>query len=291
MIVTINNEHIRVNISTQGAEVQSIQDIHTQREYIWNGDAKWWSGHSPILFPIVGGLWNGVCRLNDKEIAIPKHGIVRRAEWTIVDVKPTQATFSINSTVGSFQIFPFAFHLEVTYSLNERKLSTLFKVSNLGSCDLWFQLGGHPAIALPDWNENDTIDGYLKLEGKTDHVLRAGEQGCLEPQRYAVPLNEQNLVSLCVETFSNEALIFDENQIKAATILDKQQNPIARVESSSPVWLFWSPQDIHTPFVCCEPWYGLCDHQQFTGTIEQRPYINCAHSGEDWQGYYTIEVF
>ena len=112
-MVTISNEHLQVNISTKGAEVQSIKDIKTQQEYIWNGDEKWWSGHSPILFPIVGGLWNGVCRIDGEEISIPKHGIVRRAEWTIVDVQPAQATLAINSTVGSFKTFPFAYHLEV----------------------------------------------------------------------------------------------------------------------------------------------------------------------------------
>lgn len=290
-MITISNESLRVSISTKGAEVQSIQDVNTQREYIWSGDAQWWSGHSPILFPIVGGMWNGTCRIDGEEISIPKHGIVRRAEWTAIDVQPSQATFAINSTVASFKTFPFAFNLQVTYRLEGRKLTASFKVKNLSGCDLWFQLGGHPAINLPDWNEKDTVDGYLKIEGKTGHVLRAGEQGCLEPQQYNVPLNEQSLIPISVKTFSNEALIFDESQVKAAIVMDKNANPIARVESSAPVWLFWQPQGVHTPFVCCEPWYGLCDHQGFEGKVEERPYINCAHSGDTWEGYYAILLY
>lgn len=290
-MITISNESLRVSISTKGAEVQSIQDVNTQREYIWSGDAQWWSGHSPILFPIVGGMWNGTCRIDGEEINIPKHGIVRRAEWTAIDVQPSQATFAINSTVASFKTYPFAFNLQVTYTLEGRKLTASFKVKNLSGCDLWFQLGGHPAINLPDWNESDAVDGYLKIEGKTDHVLRAGEQGCLEPQQYNVPLNEQSLIPISVNTFSNEALIFDESQVKAAIVMDKNANPVARVESSAPVWLFWQPQGVHTPFVCCEPWYGLCDHQGFEGKVEERPYINCAHSGDTWEGYYAIQLY
>ena len=290
-MITISNESLRVSISTKGAEVQSIQDVNTQREYIWSGDAQWWSGHSPILFPIVGGMWNGTCRIDGEEISIPKHGIVRRAEWTAIDVQPSQATFAINSTVASSKSYPFAFNLQVTYTLEGRKLTASFKVKNLSGCDLWFQLGGHPAINLPNWDERDAVDGYLKIEGKTDHVLRAGEQGCLEPQQYNVPLNEQSLIPISVNTFSNEALIFDESQVKAAIVMDKNANPIARVESSAPVWLFWQPQGVHTPFVCCEPWYGLCDHQGFEGKIEERPYINCAHSGDTWEGYYAIQLY
>ena len=290
-MIKISNNIISAEISTTGAEVQSIRDIETGREYLWNGDELWWHGHSPSLFPIVGGMWNGTCRIDGEEVSIPKHGIVRRATWTVDNVTSDQATLSINSTVGSFKTFPFAFHLSVTYRLEGRQLKADFTVKNLSGCDLWFQLGGHPAIALPDWKEENEVDGYLQLEGQPQHVLRAGEQGCLEPETFAVPQNEEGLIPLSVDTFSHEALIFDEHQVKAATVLGRDKKPVARVACDSPVWLFWSPQGVHTPFVCCEPWYGLCDHQGFEGPVQDRPYINCAHSGETWQGAYSIEVF
>lgn len=290
-MITISNNIISVEVSTTGAEVQSIKDCQTHREYMWNGNEKWWHGHSPILFPIVGGLWNGTCRIEGEEVKIPKHGIVRHAEWTVDQVSADSVTLSINSTVASFKVFPFAFHLSVTYSIEGRKLTASFAVKNLSGCDLWFQLGGHPAIALPDWNENNEVDGYLRLEGEPQHVLRAGEQGCLEPETFNVPFDNNGLIPLSVDTFSHEALIFDNHQVKAATVLDRNQQPIARVECSAPVWLFWSPQGVHTPFVCCEPWYGLCDHQGFEGPVQERPYINCAASGQTWTGSYSVEVF
>ena len=290
-MITISNNIISVAVSTTGAEVQSITDCQTHHEYIWQGDPQWWNGHSPILFPIVGGLWNGTCRIDGKELNIPKHGFVRRAQWTVEKVEADSVTLSINSTVGTFSTFPYAFHLSVTYHLEGRKLTADFKVTNLNSCDLWFQLGGHPAIALPDWDEANEVDGYLQLEGTPHQVLRAGEQGCLEAQTFSAPFNADGLIPLSVETFSHEALIFDAHQVTAATVLTRQQQPIARVACNAPVWLFWSPQGKHTPFVCCEPWYGLCDHQGFNGTVQQRPYINCAKSGESWTGGYTIEVF
>ena len=189
-MIKISNNIISAEISTTGAEVQSIRDIETGREYLWNGDERWWHGHSPILFPIVGGMWNGTCRIDGEEVSIPKHGIVRRATWTVDNVTADQATLSINSTVGSFKTFPFAFHLSVTYRLEGRQLKADFTVKNLSGCNLWFQLGGHPAIALPDWKEENEVDGYLQLEGQPRHVLRAGEQGCLEPETFAVPQNE-----------------------------------------------------------------------------------------------------
>lgn len=290
-MIEISNNQLAVAISPIGAEVQSIKDVNTQCEYLWHGDAQWWSGHSPILFPIVGGLWNGTCRVDGQELHISKHGFVRRAPWRVVSVEADKAVFEFVSTVGTFAIFPYAFRLTATYSLDDRKLRAEFCVENLGGSPFCFQLGGHPAIALPNWDDAQPLDGYLRLEGNPTHVLRAGEQGCLEPDTFPVPLNADGLVPLTVDTFSHEALIFDNHQVSAATVLTPSGQPVARVESTAPVWLFWSPQGIHTPFVCLEPWYGLCDHQSFCGDITERPYINTVNGHATWMGGYGIEVF
>lgn len=290
-MIEISNNQLAVTISPIGAEVQSIKDVNTQCEYLWHGDAQWWSGHSPILFPIVGGLWNGTCRVDGQELHISKHGFVRRAPWRVVSVEAHKAVFEFVSTVGTFAIFPYAFRLTATYSLDDRKLRAEFCVENLGGSSFCFQLGGHPAIALPNWDDAQPLDGYLRLEGNPTHVLRAGEQGCLEPDTFPVPLNADGLVPLTVDTFSHEALIFDNHQVSAATVLTPSGQPVARVESTAPVWLFWSPQGVHTPFVCLEPWYGLCDHQSFCGDITERPYINTVNGHATWMGGYGIEIY
>lgn len=290
-MIEISNNQLAVTISPIGAEVQSIKDVNTQCEYLWHGDAQWWSGHSPILFPIVGGLWNGTCRVDGQELHISKHGFVRRAPWRVVCVEADKAVFEFVSTVGTFAIFPYAFRLTATYSLDGRKLRAEFCVENLGGSPFCFQLGGHPAIALSNWDDAQPLDGYLCLEGNPTHVLRAGEQGCLEPDTFPVPLNADGLVPLTVDTFSHEALIFDNHQVSAATVLTPSGQPVARVESTAPVWLFWSPQGVHTPFVCLEPWYGLCDHQFFCGDITERPYINTVNGHATWMGGYGIEIY
>ncbi len=290
-MTTICNDELRVVISPEGAEVQNVQDVRTGREYLWQGDARWWDGRSPILFPIVGGMWNGVCRIDGKEVRIPKHGFVNGRTWQVTETTADSARLEYTSTIRDFELFPFAFKVAVTYRLCGRKLMADFEVINTGGCDLWFQIGGHPAIALPEWKEENEIDGYIRLEGKPEYIWRAGDQGCLEADKHPVPLTDDGLVPLTVATFANEALIFDNHQISAATVLDLNRQPIARVESSSAAWLFWSPTGLHSPFVCCEPWYGLCDHQHFEGPIQERPFINCAHAGETWNGGYSIEVF
>ncbi len=289
-MITIKNDTLCVTVSETGAEVQSIKDVRTGREYLWQGDAQWWSGRSPLLFPIVGGLWNGTYRLDGREYKLPKHGFVRRAPWHVVSKSESSVRLEFRSTVGTFADFPFAFCLSVTYTIEGSRLTAAISVDNLSSREMFFQVGGHPALNLPGWNEAEPVDGYLRLEGKATHVVRAGEQGCQEEVTFPVPFNEDNLIPLSVETFCHEALIFNNNQISAATLLNKQKQPVARVESTAPVWLFWSPQGVHTPFICCEPWYGLCDRIGFEGDIAERPYINRVEANGQWTGGYTIEI-
>ena len=52
----LKNEQLQIAISEHGAELQSIQDA--------DGNEYLWQGRSPILFPIVCGLWDDCYRLD-----------------------------------------------------------------------------------------------------------------------------------------------------------------------------------------------------------------------------------
>ena len=79
MTYTLKNENLTVIINSLGAEVVSVKD-RNGRELWWNGDPAFWKGHSPILFPACGGLWNGKYSLNGKEYNMPKHGFAKGME-------------------------------------------------------------------------------------------------------------------------------------------------------------------------------------------------------------------
>ena len=50
---TISNSVLTVGVSEHGAELQSIQK--NGKEYLWQGDTRFWGRRSPVLFPIVCG--------------------------------------------------------------------------------------------------------------------------------------------------------------------------------------------------------------------------------------------
>ena len=55
---TLQNEFLTVEVSDLGAELQSIKDAD-EHEYLWQGDDKYRGRRTPILFPIVCGLYQG----------------------------------------------------------------------------------------------------------------------------------------------------------------------------------------------------------------------------------------
>lgn len=49
----IANEELILEVTEQGAEMKSLKDRASGREYLWCGDAKYWKRTAPVLFPLV----------------------------------------------------------------------------------------------------------------------------------------------------------------------------------------------------------------------------------------------
>ena len=58
MLAHIENEFLQVTISDAGAELMSIRSADGT-EYLWQGDAAYWSDRAPNIFPYVARLTDG----------------------------------------------------------------------------------------------------------------------------------------------------------------------------------------------------------------------------------------
>ena len=54
MLYTIENKLLKTAVDTSGAQMQSLYSKVTATEYLWQGDAAYWSGRAYNLFPIIG---------------------------------------------------------------------------------------------------------------------------------------------------------------------------------------------------------------------------------------------
>ena len=72
---TLSNDKVSIQIAGHGAELVSI--VANDTEYLWQADPKYWGRHSPVLFPIVGKVWNNIYRHKGHMYELGQHGFAR----------------------------------------------------------------------------------------------------------------------------------------------------------------------------------------------------------------------
>lgn len=128
---TLSNSILTVQIAEHGAELQSIKK--DGKEYLWQGDAKFWGRRSPVLFPIVGRVWNNKYRHAGNTYEIGQHGFARDMDFKLTYKEDKGAVYWLESTPDTLGKFPFPFRLLVGYLLEENKITVKWRVENLGA--------------------------------------------------------------------------------------------------------------------------------------------------------------
>src|SRR5688572_23413217 len=148
-MVVLQNEYVKVDIKTKGAELDSLHSKHTGIEYLWSGDAAFWNKKSPILFPIVGALKQNTYYYKNRPYQLPRHGFARDKEFKITAQSPESATFTLSHDDSTLGVYPFPFTLDVTYTVDANALHVGYVVNNMGEDNMYFSIGAHPAFRVP----------------------------------------------------------------------------------------------------------------------------------------------
>ena len=67
MLITLENDNFTTEISTKGAELQSLIRKSDGKDIIWRGDKNVWGNHAPILFPFVARCWGDYFVIDGKK--------------------------------------------------------------------------------------------------------------------------------------------------------------------------------------------------------------------------------
>lgn len=145
---TLKNTALTLNISLHGAELTSIRGSFG-REFLWQADPAFWKRHSPVLFPIVGSLWDKHFRVNGREYEMGQHGFARDMDFRLVSESEDEMWFELNSSPETLAKYPYEFTLRIGYRLEANKIRVMWEVSGDDSQIMWFQIGAHPAFYLP----------------------------------------------------------------------------------------------------------------------------------------------
>lgn len=287
---TLRNDYLTIQVSEHGAELTSIRNNRTGREYIWQADPTFWKRHAPVLFPIVGSLWEGTYRYNGMEYRMSQHGFARDMDFELTYETSSSLHYQLKSTEETKKVFPFDFILRIDYTLGDNWLSVAWYVENYSDKEMPFQIGAHPAFNFPDFTPETADRGFFSFD-KTDGLeyIRIAEKGCISKQAYPLLLSD-GLMPIDTHTFDIDTYILENSQVSRVSLLDKSRKPYLSVLFDAPVLGLWSPAGKNAPFVCIEPWFGRCDEVGYKGSFEDREWTNHVPKGDCTGSFYIIRI-
>lgn len=291
MIYTISSELLKVQICDHGAELKSVQRTDSDFEYMWQADATYWNRTSPVLFPMVGKVWNGEFRMDGEILPMGQHGFVRDMDFEVVLQTENSIIFQVQSTDETYKNFPRHFALRISYIIDKNVLYIFWQVRNTGRKSLPFQIGAHPAFNYKNWNCEDPVYGYFSFNETSKLVstaITSSGYRCKSNETFDVVLKD-GLLPLTATTFGCDTIIDARNKVNAVTLHDKEKRPMLTVKFDMPIVALWSPNGGKSPFVCIEPWCGNCDIEGYEGAYEDRDIINSLLPGEMFTNTYSIE--
>ncbi|MBQ2028668.1 MAG: aldose 1-epimerase family protein [Clostridia bacterium] len=279
-LISIQNQYLHVEISTRGAELQSIRDS-SGNERLWQGDPAFWTGRAPILFPICGGLREDTYYLDGQRYSMPKHGFAKISEWQTENISSDRAVFLLTEMHPGF---PFRYELRAIYQLVEKSLKVTYAIQNLDDRTFCCSVGSHEAWATPGGLESYSI----KFE-QPEQLANYSPIGNLLP-RGPVILGE-NVCELPLKTeyFAIDALVFPHLKSRAVTLKKQDKEELRVSYEGMDVLLLWTKPGAN--YICIEPWCSAPDYVDSDMQIRNKPGILTLAPGKETERTHLIEFF
>ncbi len=276
MTVTISSPLIEAQIAELGAELARLRD-KDGRDLLWDGDPAFWTGRSPLLFPIVGRLRNDRYEFDGHGYELKQHGFARTSLFELVDASESTCRFRLSSNEDTLKAYPFSFKLDVAYRIQDSALSIEVSACNTGNRAMPASFGFHPALRWPlpyggERNEHEIL--FEKVEPASLHVLSDGLIG--EASR-KTPL-EGDRLALHDDLFQDGALVWSQLQSRTIRYGVPGRRSLTVSFPDMPHLGIWTKPG--AGYVCIEPWQGYADPVGFEGEFKDKPGIVMIQPGE-----------
>ena len=280
MDYTLENEYLKVTITTSGAQVKSVIRKCDGVEHMWQADKAVWGYHAPILFPHCGKVVDGVIEAKGQTCQSPQHGFARLMEHSFVDQSRDTLVLELCADEETRKMFPYEFRLVSIFTLEGSTLHHTLSVENLDGCAMPFGIGYHPGFAIPFDDQHTAEDYELRFSepesplcvNNLPHGLMHGNLYYLGSNIQSIPIDDKLFAndSHCMVNLRSQTLGLYEKDTGRAVVCDISQFPYT---------LIWSKPG--TPkFVCIEPWHSLPSPENGSTRWEEKPAAAILAPGE-----------
>jgi galactose mutarotase-like enzyme len=284
--LTISNRDIRASVSSLGAELVGLRGGNGT-DYLWNGDPVWWSGHSPILFPIVGELKSGKLKVDGRTFAMARHGFARVSAFEVILREASHCAFRLRPNEETRAQYPFEFELRLDYEVIGRALSIRASILNAGPGLMPASFGFHPAFRWPLAADLPKTDYSITFDRAEAGLVERPVNGLLSGTPRPSPVVGKRL-ALEDSLFEDGALIFDRLESRRVIYGASTGPRIAVAFDGMPTLGVWTRPG--AGFVCIEPWQGHASPPDFEGELRDKPGMVSIEPGATRQFEMRIEI-
>lgn len=292
-MVILENEYLKVEIATMGAEIQRIFNKEEEVDYLWNGNAEFWNGRAPVLFPIVGRLNDNQYTHDGKTFEMNQHGFARKEDWTAEETTATKAVFVLKENEDTKEKYPFDFILKTIYTLSERSVKIDYVVENRFDKTMPYSLGSHPAFNVPIGGKGMFEDYSLTMEPALSlEMMEMGPAPYRSGKKKPLDELKNGILELKRDLFQESMLIDTKSAIETVTLSsDKTKHGVRLHISEFPYLCLWTKEEAEAPFLCIEPFHGIPDVFGEVEELSEKEGILLLDPNETNELSYTIELF
>ena len=282
MEYTIENEYLKLTVTTWGAQVKSVIRKCDNVEHIWQADKSVWGYHAPILFPHTGKVVDGKIEAKGKVYESTQHGFARLMEHDFVDQTGDTIVLELCSSAETLAKFPYEFRLVSTFTLEGDTVHHTLTVENLDDEALPFGIGYHPAFTVPFDDKHAATDYELRFsEMESPICINNLPHGLMHGNIYYLGSNIQE-IPIVERLFANDSHCMTNLKSSTLGLYEKGtgRGVVCNIEEF-PYTLIWSKPG-KPKFVCIEPWHSLPSHENGSIDWNEKPAAAILAPGEAW---------
>lgn len=291
MLYTIENKKISATIDTLGAELVSIKTKADDCEYLWQGDAQYWTGHAYNLFPICGRLTDGKYTYKGETYEMNLHGFARKTEYEMAEKTEDTITFHLGYSEKTLAMYPFKFDLKITYVLEGTSVITKMQVHNGDEKEMIFAVGAHPGFNVPLGGAGTFEDYSISFDEKAAPEKLVMSDTCYymnKTEPFALRCGRS--LKLTHDLFDNDA-IFLAKPAKGVTLKSTATKKSVHLDYPQMNYVgLWHAPKTEAPYVCIEPWVSIPADDGVVDDLEtKRDMLRLAPDG-DYENVFTITI-
>ena len=256
-MITISNAVYTAKIAPHGAELKSLIRHTDGKEFIWQGDARFWEDSSPMLFPICGRLNGNRYTFEGQTYEMLLHGFLQTMDPAETHVSESAVDLVFCETAETLAQYPFRFVLTVHFALTDCGLRCEVTVGNRDEKTMYYAVGAHPGFSLPLGDGATLDDHYLRFpEAKEVKKAVIDDNGFFTGELVPYALEANGEIRLSEEQFRIDGIFLSGVGGLCELHCDGATDYVRVVCPQNDVTGTWKEYGAEAKFLCLEPWCG-----------------------------------